>query len=227
MSELFELIVTGDWSTVGHWYFWFNLLLLLIFLFIWLYRMNMSLKKYDPLFIIPLLQSNYILFSTVTGGIYFQEFALMSDTDFPFFFSGIAIMFFGLALLAPTSSTQEEDQSKSGWMDTDKEFDTVDGVVVLDDPIPEGVDPAMHKESVRDSKRTEAKRADSKRTADSKRETPTSPNTLRPSKSKEMDATEAAVYFSDVLGPGLFPPGNLVSAPLHACCFYSRLSPEP
>ena len=41
----------------------------------WLYRLSSALGKYDPLFIIPMLQSNYILFSTVTGGIFFQEFA--------------------------------------------------------------------------------------------------------------------------------------------------------
>jgi hypothetical protein len=34
--------------------------------------MGQALKDFDPLFIIPLLQSNYILFSTITGGIYFQ-----------------------------------------------------------------------------------------------------------------------------------------------------------
>ena len=32
----------------------------------------------DPMFIIPLLQSNYILYSTITGGIYFQEFEELS-----------------------------------------------------------------------------------------------------------------------------------------------------
>jgi len=83
--------------------------LLGIFLFIWLYRMGQALKDFDPLFIIPLLQSNYILFSTITGGIYFQEFKSMTGYKLPIFFLGIVVMFSGLGLLAPTGSDVEDD----------------------------------------------------------------------------------------------------------------------
>jgi hypothetical protein len=34
---------------------------------VWLYRMNEALSLYDPLFIIPLLQVNFIIFAIVSG----------------------------------------------------------------------------------------------------------------------------------------------------------------
>jgi len=110
MSELVELVFT-DLGVVGllkEWFFYFCLVLLLVFLMIWLTRLSSALGKYDPLFIIPMLQSNYILFSTITGGIYFQEFNQLSITGAAMFSAGVAVMFVGLYLLAPTGGEQHE-----------------------------------------------------------------------------------------------------------------------
>jgi|Transcript_75496 hypothetical protein len=41
---------------------------------VWLFRLNEALSKYNPLFIIPLLQVNFIFFAMISGGIYFKEF---------------------------------------------------------------------------------------------------------------------------------------------------------
>lgn len=68
MSELFEIFTREPSCVLTHWFFYFTLGLLILCLYIWLSRLNLALTKYDPLFIIPLLQSNYILFSTLTGG---------------------------------------------------------------------------------------------------------------------------------------------------------------
>ena len=65
-------------------------------------------SRYDPLFIILLLQANYILFSTVTGGIYFKEFAELTVFSAAMFGLGVAIMFVGLYLLAPVTSFEED-----------------------------------------------------------------------------------------------------------------------
>ena len=40
---------------------------------LWIVRLNRALATYEPLFIIPLLQSQYIVCATLAGGIYFQE----------------------------------------------------------------------------------------------------------------------------------------------------------
>ena len=59
------------------WAEWFTYAVLAYFVVtvaFWLYRLNAALGKYDPLFIIPLLQASYIVLATLAGGIYFQEF---------------------------------------------------------------------------------------------------------------------------------------------------------
>ena len=43
--------------------------------------MNAALGQYDALFIIPLLQANYIFLAIVAGGVYFEEFATFGADD--------------------------------------------------------------------------------------------------------------------------------------------------
>jgi len=104
MSELTEIFVTGPNGpdVLASPLFYISLILTVIFLCGWLYRLNAALGKYDPLFIIPLLQSNYILFSISSGGVYFQEFGMLDAKAWVMFMLGIGIMFGGLFLLAPS-----------------------------------------------------------------------------------------------------------------------------
>lgn len=99
------------------WYFYLELFLLITMGFFWLYRMNQSLGLYDPLFIIPLLQSSYILFGVVAGGIYFEEFAGLHNgpagyAGWPLFILGMLAVLSGLALIAPTRRERERVASK-------------------------------------------------------------------------------------------------------------------
>jgi len=112
MSELFEIFLAEPTCILTHWFFYVTLVLLLICLFIWLARLNAALTKYDPLFIIPLLQSNYILFSTLTGGVFFREFSQLSTAGWIFFVVGILIMFFGNILeKIPTEPVSPQDEA--------------------------------------------------------------------------------------------------------------------
>ena len=58
---------------------------------VWLHRMNEALSKYNPLFIIPLLQVNFIFFAIVSGGLYFQEFNLFTLTMWVGFVFGLTV----------------------------------------------------------------------------------------------------------------------------------------
>jgi hypothetical protein len=40
---------------------------------VWLQRLNDALSKFNPLFIIPLLQCMFIFFAILSGGIFFKE----------------------------------------------------------------------------------------------------------------------------------------------------------
>jgi hypothetical protein len=67
VAELVELQVQGVANIWAGWYFYLELTLLVTMGVFWLYRMNESLGLFDPLFIIPLLQSSYILFGAIAG----------------------------------------------------------------------------------------------------------------------------------------------------------------
>jgi len=112
MSELFEIFLLEPGCILAHWFFYMTLILLFFFLYQWLTRLSIALRKYNPIFIIPLLQSNYILFSTVTGGIFFTEFTQLTEVGWGCFFTGILIMFIGLYFLAPVTSPEDEEDAK-------------------------------------------------------------------------------------------------------------------
>ena len=69
LSELVTLMAQGTDIFFGRdaWFTWVTLVGWLGFVGVWLFRMNEALSLYDPLFIIPLLQVNFILFAIVSG----------------------------------------------------------------------------------------------------------------------------------------------------------------
>jgi len=100
-SELMELWLGSGVNIWVEWYTYVVLAYFLVTVAFWLYRLNAALGKYDPLFIIPLLQASYIVLATVAGGLYFQEFAAMKWWQGCVFACCIGIMFVGLAMLMP------------------------------------------------------------------------------------------------------------------------------
>merc|ERR1719473_1247001 len=106
VAELFELQVQMVFPLpLAHWFFYLEMVLLSGTGIFWMVRMNTSLGLYDPLFIIPLLQSSYIL----SGGIFFEEFAGLHNGPagaggWPLFILGMMGILSGLALIAPPPS---------------------------------------------------------------------------------------------------------------------------
>ncbi|KAL1527164.1 hypothetical protein AB1Y20_015844 [Prymnesium parvum] len=118
VAELFELQAGGE-LIFASWYFYLEFSLLSVTGCIWLYKMNESLGLYDPLFIIPLLQSSYILFGVISGGIYFQEFAGLHNgpagwVGWPLFILGMLMILYGLYLIAPDQKTERTGPPRAG-----------------------------------------------------------------------------------------------------------------
>jgi uncharacterized membrane protein len=84
-------------------YFLFvTLVLWLVFVIVWIFRLNGGLKRYNPLFIIPLLHCNFIVLAIISGGIFFREFdALTEAWQWACFLAGMFSMVFGLYLVRP------------------------------------------------------------------------------------------------------------------------------
>ena len=110
VAELFELqLQMVSPIPLAHWFFYLEMVLLSGTGIFWMLRMNTSLALFDPLFIIPLLQSSYILFGVISGGIYFEEFAGLHNGPagaggWPLFIIGMMSILSGLALIAPPPS---------------------------------------------------------------------------------------------------------------------------
>ena len=79
---------------------WFILLAWFVTMLFWLYRLNTGLSHYDSLLVVPLFQMNWTLFSIITGGIYFQEFAGFTKMRFLLFFLAVALIVGGVYLLS-------------------------------------------------------------------------------------------------------------------------------
>ena len=98
MGDLFSLWIV--WLESGeeegsnsftHWFTYFVIAAWLATAGTWLFRLNEALGKYNPLFIIPLLQANFIFFAIVSGGLYFQEFMLFTPSMWGGFTVGISV----------------------------------------------------------------------------------------------------------------------------------------
>jgi hypothetical protein len=113
LAELFDMLAGGAISFGGlltHGFFWVELLITAACGIFWAVQMNRSLGLYDPLFIIPLLQSSYITLGATASGLFFEEFATLHETGLHgaaswFWFSGGMLMIvYGIMLLAPPGS---------------------------------------------------------------------------------------------------------------------------
>ena len=111
-AEAVKLIAVGCVVQVlESWYLYVTIVLLASCGALWLYRLNLALASYDPLFIIPLLQSQYILCATLSGGIYFQEFAGMDTKAACLFVLGIVTLLCGLSLIMPEKAAHKAGDS--------------------------------------------------------------------------------------------------------------------
>ena len=135
VAEAIKLSAAGHAEAV--WTSWFpyaSLVLLLGAAVFWLRRLNEGLASYDPSLIIPLLQAQFILYATLSGGIFFQEFASMSYTQAVVFALGIVCELFGLLLIvSPTVRSKPDALAATNSLELrgtpDKEILTVREVV--------------------------------------------------------------------------------------------------
>ncbi len=69
-------------------------------------RMNAALKRFDGLFIIPVLQLCWTCLAIVGGGIFFQEFLLFTASQWVGFMVGVAFVLAGVWVLMSSREQQ-------------------------------------------------------------------------------------------------------------------------
>jgi len=104
ISELIEPIFTdGDLSILGEWLFFQSLLFTIGGLAPWFILLNEAPKVFEVLAILPLMQGCYIIFSSLAGGIFFEEFDDFSTEQAVLFATGLSFILVGiLVIITPT-----------------------------------------------------------------------------------------------------------------------------
>jgi len=62
----------------------------------WMHRQSEALLQYEPMFIVPMHQVMWITFSTISGGLYFQEFESAKLSQWIGLLCGLFLNYFGL-----------------------------------------------------------------------------------------------------------------------------------
>jgi len=109
LAELLAIQSCGDDNIFRSWFTYFTITYWLMTVGVWLTRLNKALSKFNPMFIIPLLQCSFIFFAILSGGIFFKEFNNFSTFQWLGFWIGICVMFSGLTLLTPKNKKVSEE----------------------------------------------------------------------------------------------------------------------
>ena len=109
LAELLAVHSSGTENIFTSSFTYATILLWVMTVLVWLKRLNDALQKFNPLFIIPLLQCSFIFFAIISGGIFFKEFNSFDSNQWIGFWFGIIVMFGGLVLLTPQPIQSEDD----------------------------------------------------------------------------------------------------------------------
>lgn len=112
LAEIAELTVGSGENFLANWFFWLELVLTSVFGIYWLFRLSQCLGMYDPLFIIPLMQTAFIVLGSIAGGIFFDEFASLAGPHaYALYSLGILMTVAGLCLLASSVPPPDAQQT--------------------------------------------------------------------------------------------------------------------
>lgn len=112
LSTMLRLLLSGDFSLFTSWFFYVVIVSFVCTASFWTTRLNMSLKLFPAMIIIPMMQINWTLFSIVSGGMYFQEFRDFSTMNMCVFCAGVGIVLIGVTTLSTAKSAMAGDVDK-------------------------------------------------------------------------------------------------------------------
>eukprot|EP00002_Diphylleia_rotans_P033229 TRINITY_DN7041_c0_g1_i2.p1 TRINITY_DN7041_c0_g1~~TRINITY_DN7041_c0_g1_i2.p1 ORF type:complete len:373 (-),score=63.31 TRINITY_DN7041_c0_g1_i2:1008-2126(-) len=119
MSILLKLSFEGE-NQLGNPFTYAVIIALVVLIVVWMRRLNLGLKLFDAMVIIPMLQVFWTTFSIISGGIFFDEFARMSAHESALFFLGVMTVMLGVFSLAPSpESSNLRDDSNTTSLLTD------------------------------------------------------------------------------------------------------------
>lgn len=111
ISELVEpIFIDGEVSVLVRWLFWQCLLFIIAGLGPWFWILNQAPYYYEVLAILPLMQGCYIIFSSIGGGIFFEEFETFTDVQAVMFACGLSLIVTGMWFIIPEKPVNYEKE---------------------------------------------------------------------------------------------------------------------
>jgi hypothetical protein len=91
---------------------------------LWVIKLTQCLGLYEPLLILPLMVSTYILFGGIAGGIYFREFDTLHEGvggygRWGLYVGGMLLVLFGLYCIS-TAGIRMKEQARARWQSATK-----------------------------------------------------------------------------------------------------------
>eukprot|EP00183_Erythrolobus_madagascarensis_P002631 CAMPEP_0185849222 /NCGR_PEP_ID=MMETSP1354-20130828/3792_1 /TAXON_ID=708628 /ORGANISM="Erythrolobus madagascarensis, Strain CCMP3276" /LENGTH=396 /DNA_ID=CAMNT_0028549705 /DNA_START=260 /DNA_END=1450 /DNA_ORIENTATION=- len=77
----------------------------------WMLRLNHALKLFDALYMIPMMQLSWMLFSSLSGGIFYEEFVEWQWQNYVMYALSFSLILFGVVLLCPSDTGREHASS--------------------------------------------------------------------------------------------------------------------
>mmetsp|Transcript_2055 Transcript_2055/g.5490 ORF Transcript_2055/g.5490 Transcript_2055/m.5490 type:complete len:426 (-) Transcript_2055:1998-3275(-) len=77
----------------------------------WMLRLNHALKLFDALYMIPMMQLSWMLFSSLSGGIFYEEFVQWQWQNYVMYALSFTMILFGVVLLCPSDTGHEHVSS--------------------------------------------------------------------------------------------------------------------
>jgi magnesium transporter len=103
ISMMLNVSAATDRSEFKHPQIWIISFIWTFIVLFWVGRIDKGLDLFPPLFVIPVIQVCFIVFSIICGGIFFSEFATFSGGQFVGFTGGVLMILVGVYGLAPDS----------------------------------------------------------------------------------------------------------------------------
>lgn len=96
-----------DGAYFGRWETYLFIFVFIAFNFGMEYWRQKALNLFSTMYAVPLMQVSLVVMSVMTGGIFFSEFNNLETLDMIMFFSGVAIICIGVAILSMVSESRK------------------------------------------------------------------------------------------------------------------------
>lgn len=117
ISLMLRTTIQGS-GQLSSWFVWVNLLLFLGAAFFWVTRLNLALRLFPAVVIVPTMQIAWTLASIISGMVFYQEYRGLGATKAVMFAVGVVLVFWGVWTLTSLPSAVCNDQPWGGLDDS-------------------------------------------------------------------------------------------------------------